>query len=198
LLLTLILGAIGGYFAIKMKVPAGFMIGSLVVIVTVNLTTGFPYFPIYLRRCTQVLAGTMVGSQVSREDIRHIRQLIVPTLCLLVYFCVFMVLSAIIMWRLSGIELVTAMFGCAPGGMSDMGLISAEYGANTALVTVMQMVRLVCVLLTYPFIFRYLGKRGLIQPNGTGDRPSFHLVQRVRNNYTYLRPFSPLAVLLFG
>jgi len=164
LLLTLILGALGGYAAFKLKVPAGFMIGSLIVVMTVNLTTGYLYFPTILRRCTQVLAGTMVGSQVTRDDIRRMRHLIIPALCLMVYFCVFMVLGAVIMWRVSGVDLVTAMFGCAPGGMSDMGLISADYGANTALVTPMQMIRLVSVLLSYPFIFKSLGKRGLIHP----------------------------------
>lgn len=162
IIVTVILGGIGGFIARKLKMPAGFMIGSLIVVATINLSTGWLSFPGSVRKAVQILAGAMVGSRVSRDDIRGMRQLVIPSVLYLVYFVLFMILTGVIMWRSSGVSLVTALFGCAPGGMSDMGIISGDYGANTALVTVIQLTRLVSVLLSYPFIFRYLANKNLI------------------------------------
>ena len=170
--LTLVIGGIGGFAVGKLKVPAGYMIGSLIVVVAVNLPTGWLCFPTSARRVVQVFTGAMVGARVSRDDARKLRFLLIPSVLFLIYFALFMIISGVSMWRFGGVDLVTALFGCAPGGMSDMGIVSADYGANTALVTVIQLTRLVSVLLSYPFIFRYLAKRDLIHAKGYIDKHS--------------------------
>ena len=164
-LLTLGLGAAGGAAAKKLHIPAAFMVGAMITVMVVNLTTGFLYFPADFRIVMQIMAGAMVGSKISRKDIGELRRLIIPCVWMVIYFSIFMVFNGLVLWRYCGMDLVSALFGSAPGGMTDTALISADFGANVALVTVMQLVRLVSVLLSYPLIFRYMAKRGMIKPH---------------------------------
>ena len=51
---------------------------------------------------------------------------------------------------------VTALFACAPGGLTDMALIAADLGADSSKVAAMQMMRLVSVIALYPTIIGWL------------------------------------------
>ena len=54
--------------------------------------------------------------------------------------------------RTGKLMLETALFATAPGGMSDMGMIAAEMGGNSAQVSVMQLCRVVCAVVLCPII----------------------------------------------
>ena len=161
-LLTVVLGATGGVLAKKLRLPAAYMIGALIVVLVINLATSQLYFPRDLRTGVRLIAGSMIGSRVNRDNVRELRQVLVPGVMMLVYFMVLMVVNGLMLWKICGVDIATALFGSAPGGLTDMGLISGDFGANAAFVTVMQLVRLICVLFSYPFIFKYLAKRGFI------------------------------------
>lgn len=65
------------------------------------------------------------------------------------------------MHRMGGLDVATALFSSAPGGMADMALISAELGAETAYVGILQMFRILVIILTMPPLFKkILQKRG--------------------------------------
>ena len=57
--------------------------------------------------------------------------------------------------RLRGIDPLVALLGAAPGGISGMSLVGAEYGVGAA-VAALHAVRLITVLLVLPVVVRLL------------------------------------------
>jgi uncharacterized membrane protein AbrB (regulator of aidB expression) len=54
---TVLIGAAGGWLFSKKKIPAGLMIGSMTFVAVFNLTTGWCYFYMDLKRVVQVISG---------------------------------------------------------------------------------------------------------------------------------------------
>ncbi len=65
--------------------------------------------------------------------------------------------------RLLGIDPLIALLGAAPGGISGMSLVGAEFGVGAA-VAALHAVRLITVLLVLPLIVKFLGPLGLSNP----------------------------------
>jgi hypothetical protein len=66
--------------------------------------------------------------------------------------------------RLLGVDPVVALLGAAPGGISGMSLVGAEFGVGAA-VAALHAVRLITVLLVLPLMVR------LVLGNGGGPPP---------------------------
>ena len=64
--------------------------------------------------------------------------------------------------RLLGIDPIVALLGAAPGGISGMSLVGAEFGVGAA-VAALHAVRLITVLLVLPLVVR------LIVPSTAGS-----------------------------
>ena len=66
--------------------------------------------------------------------------------------------------RLLGIDPVVALLGAAPGGISGMSLVGAEFGVGAA-VAALHAVRLITVLVVLPLVVR------LVLPGGGSAPP---------------------------
>ena len=58
--------------------------------------------------------------------------------------------------RASGLDPATALLAASPGGISQMGAISAAVGANSAVVITAHLVRIIAVVVTAPLMVRFL------------------------------------------
>lgn len=153
-LLTLLCAFIGGTIAYKLHLPAGALVGAIVGVVILNLTYGKSYFYADLRVILQLLSGAMIGSKIGKKDILELKTIIVPTLILLVGMVALNLTFGGMIYKFSSLDVATALFATAPGGVSDMALISAELGANTAYVGILQLFRILVVFLCMPPIFK--------------------------------------------
>lgn len=75
---------------------------------------------------------------------------------MIIFYLVLNLGLALLLKRLAHLDFVTAFFACAPGGASDMTLMSADFSANVAWVSVFQIIRSVCMIAVYPFIVMLL------------------------------------------
>jgi uncharacterized membrane protein AbrB (regulator of aidB expression) len=67
--------------------------------------------------------------------------------------------------RLLGINPVVALLGAAPGGISGMSLVGAEFGVGAA-VAALHAVRLITVLLVVPLVVKLVLRGGGASPSG--------------------------------
>ncbi len=169
-LLTNLIGAIGGLILYRLKVPAGAMIGAMLSVMALGILSGAAYYPDQVRTYVQIASGILIGSRINRKDIGELKQVIVPSLLLLVGMFILNLSFAYLFARFGNLDINTALFAGAPGGMSDMALIAEDLGANTAQVAMMQLVRILFVISLFPLLFKWLAGRGwrLIRPT-TGD-----------------------------
>merc|ERR1711965_239216 len=109
-----------------------------------------------LHRPTTILEigiGTVIGTGLTRASLEQLQILWRPALLITVT----LVLTGIVigLWssRLLRIDPVVALLGAAPGGISGMSLVGAEFGVGAA-VAALHAVRLITVLLVLPLVVR--------------------------------------------
>jgi membrane AbrB-like protein len=106
--------------------------------------------------------GTVIGTGLTRASLEQLQLLWKPA----VLITLALVLTGLVvgLWtsRLLGIDPIVALLGAAPGGISGMSLVGAEFGVGAA-VAALHAVRLITVLLVLPLVVR------LIVPSTAGS-----------------------------
>lgn len=156
ILITLIVAAAGGLLGVKLKIPAGAMIGAMFSVALFNILSGKASIPVNFRLVAQMVVGGMIGLKFTKETIYQLKELIVPAIILVVGFMIFSVALGYLIYKVTGLELMTALFSTSPGGLTDMTLIADAYGAETPKIAVMHMMRLVSVITILPIVIKAL------------------------------------------
>jgi len=147
LILTLCVGAAGGLLGNKIKLPTGWMLGSMIAVIALNLIFQIAWFPTEMRTVLQLASGMMIGSRISRKDILGLSKLAMPAAIIIATMLVLNITFGIIMYVASNLDMPTTLFATAPGGMMDMAIVSADLGANPAYVALLQLSRLMIIYL---------------------------------------------------
>lgn len=158
---TFFIGTIGGILGIKRKIPAGALLGSMLLIALFNIITGEASFPMYAKVMTQTISGLFIGSKITRAELPSFKLLIKPAIInasVIIAACAGM---GMVLYYITGFNLATSLFATAPGSLTDMAIISIDMGADTSVVSVLQLVRLLTILGIFPIIFRFILKKDI-------------------------------------
>ncbi|MEN9219805.1 MAG: AbrB family transcriptional regulator [Thermostichales cyanobacterium GMQP_bins_62] len=155
---TIVIALAGAIVALKLKIPAGALVGSMVAVGLVNMcgTIAVPTPPPATRFVLQVGLGIILGSRLTLETVSGLRELWRPALICTVIAISTGVLSGVMISRWLGVERLTAILGTAPGGISDMSLIALDMGAQGTTVMVMHLARLISVIVVGPWLVRWI------------------------------------------
>ncbi|BEV35416.1 AbrB family transcriptional regulator [Synechococcus sp. M16CYN] len=155
LMLYLVAGTTLGLLALLSGIPAAPLAGALLGagIVSMSERLDSAVWPTGTRTALEIGIGTVIGTGLTRASLEQLHSLWRPALLITVT----LVLTGIVigLWssRLFGINPVVALLGAAPGGISGMSLVGAEFGVGAA-VAALHAVRLITVLLVLPLIVR--------------------------------------------
>jgi len=169
---ALILAIIGGLLGDRIKLPAGGMLGAMAAVIVYNLVVQPPIIlPGGMIAGLQLFSGTMIGSRISKKDMLGLKKLAYPAIVMLVTLFVLNISFGFGMYRLSKLDIPTALFATAPGGMMDMAIISDDLGANAAYVAILQLSRIMFILICMmPFYRKIMSK--LVQPKEKTNQPT--------------------------
>lgn len=155
--LTLVLGAIGGVVAHLLHLPLGYLLGSLVV--TGVLAAGgvrvlghAVTLPPKLRMGFVPVIGVAIGGAFTPEVAGQALGW-VPSLLALCLFVPLAHAVAFLIFRKGGLDPQTAYYGAVPGGLIESVQLGEEAGADVALLTVLQFLRLIGTIVAVPLIF---------------------------------------------
>lgn len=176
-LITIAVAACGGYIGYRLKLPAGVMLGAMVITVLFNLTTDRGVFFGDLRIGIQILAGAMIGSRMDITVVRGMQKLILPIVLLVFSMFILNIVFGTAMYLLSPLDAATALFSAAPGGASDMAIIAEDLGAYPPHVAILQLSRLIIIFSVMPLVFRrvagrVVGQRQTAPDADTADLPA--------------------------
>lgn len=143
--LTLAIATVGGLVLTKLKVPAGTIMGALLCVGILNIITGKMYMPSEAKIVTKAVAGLFIGMNVTMETVRNLKKLFKPTIMLVVLIISLCLCMGIALFYVAGLDVVTSLFSVAPGGMTDMTLMTMDMGGDSAVVAVIQVMRLLTV-----------------------------------------------------
>lgn len=152
IILTLIVAIVGGLLGLKLKIPAGALIGAMVAVAIMKIGTGRGDIPYSYKLLAQIVVGGMLGLNFTMETVKGLKKLIIPAMVVVIGLTLFSIILGFVLSRLTGMDLTTALFSVSPGGLTDMTLISGEYGADTSTVALLHLMRLVTVISVLPTV----------------------------------------------
>ena len=162
LFLTMLAAFTGGTIFKKLGLLTPMLTGSIIGVSAITLLfPGSTWFPLELKTVVQIMSGAVIGSRVSRKNLHEMKKLAVPGIILISSLMVLNVISAVGMLKAGIPDIPTAMFASAPGGMSDMTLMSPDFGADPVYVAVIQFSRLLFVNMTFPPLIKFIDRKKL-------------------------------------
>ncbi|WP_461205102.1 AbrB family transcriptional regulator [Clostridium sp. DL1XJH146] len=159
IIVTLLVACAGGIVGIKLKIPAGALIGAMISVAIYNIYGGQADIPKNFKLVAQMVVGGLIGLNFTMQTFIELKKIILPTIILVCGLMIFSVAIGYLIYRFTGMDLVTAMFSSAPGGLADMTLISEAYGADVPKVVAMHTARLVTVLTILPVVIKLISEK---------------------------------------
>ncbi|OCA85110.1 AbrB family transcriptional regulator [Pseudobacillus wudalianchiensis] len=154
--IVLIVSAMGGLFLSWTGLSIGWMLGTLIVAASISFA--FPQFsgankiPKSWLSIGQLILGIELGQKINLSVLTAFQSHWVVISLMLILSVLFSLLSGFVLWKFSRSDMLTSFFGTAPGGLSAMPALAEEVGANTAIVSIIQTMRVFLVVLTIPVI----------------------------------------------
>jgi membrane AbrB-like protein len=159
LLWTFLAAFAGGYVGMKLKIPAGALIGALVATVAVRfIGAKAKEVPHIFGFVAQVLIGLIIGAGVTLDLLEHLSKCWVPLVISILGLVLIGLVFGLLIHKMGFLDFPTAYLGTSPGAMSAIVLLGVEYGANGAVVALFHFLRIIVVLITAPIVLYFLGK----------------------------------------
>ena len=147
LLKTLALAGIGGYVGWRLKIPAGAMVGSMIAVAAGSLLkVDLGPLPPDSKAVVQVILGAILGLGLKNMDLDQLKSLLLPAGIIITILMVAGFLTALILNRFFGFDMMTAIFSSTPGGMTELSMVATEMSANSPVVAILQLIRLMSVI----------------------------------------------------
>ena len=160
LMSLLIVCGIAGWLAQKGRVPTGYMLGPVFLLMGLNLAgVDVPKLPISLLHVAQLVIGIYIGLLLKREDL-HLSKLHI----LYAFISAGIFIGAaygftFVMKALYGLDFGTGFLSIVPGGLDQMGIIASSVHANVTIVTAFQLFRVLVVsILIVPMVKFFVQK----------------------------------------
>jgi membrane AbrB-like protein len=166
LVLYALSGTAGGLLAMRTGIPAAPLAGALLgaALVSMSGRLEVAQWPIGTRTLLEIGIGTVIGTGLTAATLMELGNLWRPAILITLTLVATGIVVGLWSARLLGIDPVVALLGAAPGGISGMSLVGAEFGVGAA-VAALHAVRLITVLLVLPLVVR------LVLPAGDGTPP---------------------------
>ncbi|WP_407523513.1 AbrB family transcriptional regulator [Methylobacterium oryzisoli] len=156
---TLAVAVIGAWLGRILRIPAGAMIGPLVIGATLHATDlASMGLPAWLLALAYAGIGWTVGLRFTRATVRAtvtaLPGVLAATLGLIA-------LCGAWAWGLTfilPIDLLTAFLATSPGGLDSVAIIAVGSGADVSFVLAVQTLRLLVVILTGPWVAKWIAR----------------------------------------
>ncbi|EFW37673.1 AbrB family transcriptional regulator [Treponema phagedenis] len=155
---TFIFACFGGFLGIKLKIPAGAMIGALIATAAYNILSNQAHIPPNLKIIVQIVMGASIGSSFKKEVLVHLQELLVPIFMVVGCLLVFSLILGFIFYKLGRVDIITAFLSTSPGGLTDMTILADSYNADVKVVATVHTIRLTFVVILIPLVIKFISK----------------------------------------
>lgn len=156
LLLYMSVGTVGGFIGLKLKIPAGTLVGAMVMVIITKLVLSSEWqLPKNYGFVLQILIGVMVGASFHPSLMATFQKLIIPVVLSSIILVATGILIAVLFNKFGLMDMGTGYLGTSPGAMSVLLVMSLENNVNAAVITCFHLFRIIFVVLTAPIILKF-------------------------------------------
>ena len=153
----LAVGTVGGYLGMKLKIPAGALIGSLLAMICFKLISRVDWnVPKTFTFVLQVFLGIMVGASFQPGMLKVMGRVFFPVITSTLLLVGTGLLISMVFTRMGLLDMGTAYLATSPGAMSALLVVALDSGKDAAVITCFHFFRVVFIILTMPLIYKYL------------------------------------------
>lgn len=160
-LITITVGLVGGLVALKLKIPVGGILGSMLAVIILNIVSGDKaVFYEEVKVIIQLFVGATIGCKVGRSEIKGFKKLFVPILIIFPMMLVYNLIFGTLIYKTGELDIFTSFYSVTPGGITDIAIIAEEMGADAGVVGVVHAIRvLICSVLLPPLFVAFSKKK---------------------------------------
>jgi membrane AbrB-like protein len=148
----------GAVVASLLRLPAAPLLGAMIGVAALSLATELSWSaPGSVKWVVYVAIGALLGQSVTRESLTALRSAAVPILLTVTLFLVFGLALAWGLWRFTDFDAYTALLATAPGGIAQMGALSADVRANVPVVLSIHVLRITSVIVLMSLGLKLMG-----------------------------------------
>lgn len=147
---------ITGGILFRNKIPAGIVVVPMIIMAAMNISSlEVATVPPFVLLSAQVAVGIGLGKNISFQDLK-----LGGKYCF-VYLGVSLAIIAVsfglgvLLAYWTGLDVATAILSIAPGGLIEMVLTASTIGANPAVVTALQMMRILMIIIFVPSLLKW-------------------------------------------
>lgn len=158
-LLFLIIGYIG--YRLRDVMPAGIMIIPLILTAALMMSpVTIPAVPSILFFGAQLAVGVSLGRSIVFQDIKTAGSYSGLFALLTVVLIGVAALLGTVLYYVTDMSLTTALLSAAPGGLIEMVLTASLVGADPAVVTALQLIRIIIIVVFVPALLKKMFATG--------------------------------------
>lgn len=156
LLPAIVTAPVGALLAHRLRLPIPWLLGPVFATAAMGLA-GFPapVVPRPLLAAAQLGFGAYLGICLSLESLRQLGKVLPWTLAGSISLLAFTALLGFGLTFVTSANLLSGFLATAPGGLTEMGVVSLTLGADVAFVLAFQLFRLFSILLVAPPLLRW-------------------------------------------
>jgi len=154
------ISSIGGFLFSLTGLGIGWMLGTIILAALLcfwqprwlKMASSPKGLPVSWLNLGQWLLAIELGKQINYSVLRIFSENWMTISIMLLLSIGFSLLSGLLLWKFSKTDMITSFFATAPGGVATLPGIADEVGANTAIVSIVQTMRVFLTVLTIPII----------------------------------------------
>jgi membrane AbrB-like protein len=158
LVITLLVGSVGGIIGYLLKLTAGALLGSMVAVGVYNCLGFQAVMPPQVRIGVQVVVGCMLGLNLNRAAFAELKTVLVPAIVIISALLIFGLITGFIVYKVSKLDVPTAFLSSSAGGMTELSLLAVTLGADGPKVAILHSIRMITVVSVMPSILNLLLK----------------------------------------
>ena len=147
---------IGALAAVLARIPAGSLLGPMIVAAILGVTLGDFQVPVLIREPAFAAIGLQVGLRFTPSLLRQAGRLLIPTLLCILALLVACFGLAWILHATTDASLLDSYLATTPGGLYAVLAAAFGTGADTTFVIAVQTLRLFVMILLAPLVVRRL------------------------------------------
>lgn len=145
------IGIAGGLGLLATGFPGGGIIGAMAALGAANIFSRQSYvFPRKIMRLALIGVGITIGLEFSPVMLSKIQEMVVPIIGFSIVIVLGNILIGWVIHYFTRWDIITCLLASAPGGLSQMLVVGEEMQADTLVISILQLVRILTIIICVP------------------------------------------------